>query len=374
MKLRVGINTRHLADGEMRGFARYTLNLLRELANSGDLELVLFSDRPLHTHFRHLFRCEEVCFTSRREVLWEQWELPKRLLAERIDVFHAPANRGLPFRRVCPYVLTLHDIVERLPGFKPGGPLKSRLRQAYADFVSVGRADAIVTVSRYSKDDICRFWRVPSERVHVTYGAPDPIFHERLSRETVRAVRERLRLPERYLLCLAGFDPKKNIKGLVQAYARASEAEVPPLVLAGEPKWEFASVQALTEALGLGRRVIFPGRIPEAELPALYQGALAVVVASVYEGFPLPTVEAMASGVPVVASNRTATPEVLGGAGLLFDPGNPEELAECLRQVSVDAALRERLRNAGAARAAEFSWARTAAETLAVYRRITGRG
>jgi glycosyltransferase involved in cell wall biosynthesis len=271
-------------------------------------------------------------------------------------------------------VLTVHDIIENIPSLHSPGPMKSRLRQAYADFISIRAADAILTVSEHSMGDICRHWKLPADRVVVTYEACDHRFHERVAATSINDVRRRFGLPSRYLLYLGGFDRKKNVNGLVRGYALTSSADVPDLVLAGEKKWEFAATESLALTLNCGERVVFPGAIPDHDLPALYQGALAFVYPSLYEGFGLQLVEAMASGVPVVASDRTALPEILGGAGLLFDPERPEEIADRLRQVSLDTALRERLRRAGAARAAEFSWSRTAAATLAVYRRVLGHG
>jgi len=353
---------------------RYTMNLLRELSEGGEVELVLFTDRPVHPMFRGQFPFEEVCFESRREIIWEQWDLPRRLREAKIDVFHAPSNRGLPWSRGCRYVLTIHDIIENIPSLHSPGPMKSRLRQAYADFISIRAAHAILTVSEHSKRDICRRWRLAPDRVVVTYEGCDRRFYETVDVESIDRVRRRLGLPSRYLLYLGGFDRKKNVNGLLRGYALTSRADVPDLVLAGEKKWEFAATESLALALNCRERVLFPGFIPDCDLPALYQGALAFIYPSLYEGFGLQLVEAMASGVPVVASNRTSVPEVLGGAGLLFDPEKPEEIAGRLRQVSLDAALRERLRHAGVARAAEFSWSRTARETLAVYRRVLGHG
>jgi glycosyltransferase involved in cell wall biosynthesis len=370
LTIRVGVNARHLSVREMRGTTRYTLSLLRELARTGAVEVVLFSDRPVHPMFHGYFPFEEVCFTSPREILWEQWELPRRLRQGRIEVFHAPYNRGLPWRRVCRYVLTIHDIIENMPALLPPRRLKSRLRQYYADVASVRAADAILTVSEHSKRDICRYWRVSPDRVIVTREACDSRFYDPVDPTTIAEMRRRLSLPPRYLLYLGGFDRKKNVGGLLRGYALTSAAEVPDLVLAGEKKWDFPAMESLARALGCNERVIFTDTVHEADLPALYQGALAFVYPSLYEGFGLQLVEAMASGVPVVASNRTSLPEILGGAGLLFDPERPEEIAERLRRVSLDAELRERLRRAGAARAAEFSWARMAAETLQVYRRV----
>jgi len=374
VSLRVGINARHLSLPEMRGVNRYTLNLLRELSRTGEVELILFTDRSVHSMFHGHFPFEEVCFTSAREVIWEQWDLPRRLRDAKIDIFHAPSNRGLPWLRACRYVLTIHDIIENIPSLLPARPIKSRLRQTYADFASVRRAHAILTVSEHSKRDICRHWRLAPDRVVVTYEGCDRRFYERVTAEAIDGVCHRLGLPSRYLLYLGGFDRKKNVNGLLRGYALTSRAEVPDLVLAGEKKWEFAATESLALELNCGERVLFPGVMPDCDLPALYQGALAFIYPSLYEGFGLQLVEAMASGVPVVASNRTSVPEVLGGAGLLFDPEKPEEIAERLRQVSLDAALRERLRRAGAARAAEFSWSRTARETLAVYHRVLGHG
>jgi glycosyltransferase involved in cell wall biosynthesis len=357
----------------MRGINRYTMNLLWELSQSGQAELVLFSDRPVHPMFHGEFPFEEVCFESRREIIWEQWDLPRRLRQAKIDVFHAPSNRGLPWLRSCRYVLTIHDTVENIPSLLPPRPIKARLRQYYADLASVRAADIILTVSEHSKRDICRHWHLGSDRVVVTLEGCDPRFSTKLAAETIEDVCQRFGLPPRYLLYLGGFDRKKNVNGLLKGYALTSRAEVPDLVLAGEKKWEFAATESLALTLNCGERVVFPGVIPDHDLPALYQGALAFVYPSLYEGFGLQLVEAMASGVPVVASNRTSIPEVLGDAGLLFDPEKPEEIAERLRQVSCDATLRERLQRLGAARAAKFSWSRMAAETLAVYRRVLNR-
>jgi hypothetical protein len=371
--MRLGVNARHLSIPEMRGINRYTLNLLGELSRTGEVELTLFTDQSVHPMFHGYFPFEEVCFTSRREVMWEQWDLPRRLRDAKIDIFHALSNRGLPWFRTCRYVLTVHDIIENVPSLHSPGPMKSRLRQAYADFISIRAADAILTVSEHSKRDICRHWKLPADRVVVTYEACDHRFHERVAAASINDVRRRFGLPSRYLFYLGGFDRKKNVNGLLRGYALTSSADVPDLVLAGEKKWEFATTESLAATLGCGERVIFTDTVPDADLPALYQGALAFVYPSLYEGFGLQLVEAMASGVPVVASNRTSIPEILGDAGLLFDPEKPKEIAERLRQVSCDAALRERLQRLGAARAAEFSWSRMAAETLAVYRRVLNR-
>ncbi len=182
--------------------------------------------------------------------MWEQVELPRQLQRARIDVFHATANRGLPYRRVCKYVLTCHDIIDRLPEYCGQEHWRGRWRKKYADFVSRHSADKYVTVSEFSKRDICRFHGVPAERVLVIHNAASPRFHEKVAAEQIAMVREKYRLPEQYFLFLGGFDKRKNVATLVEAFAQLPK-EAPPLVLAGEHKWEFAAISERIAALGL---------------------------------------------------------------------------------------------------------------------------
>jgi alpha-1,3-rhamnosyl/mannosyltransferase len=209
--------------------------------------------------------------------------------------------------------------------------------------------------------------------VTVIYNAASPRFHEKVPTEQIAMVRKKYRLPEQYFLFLGGFDKRKNVGTLVEAFAQLPE-EAPPLVLAGEHKWEFAAISKRIAALGLSERVLCPDAIADEDLPALYQGAIALVHPSRYEGFGLQLVEAMASGIPVLASRTTSLPEVLGGCGLLFDPEGPASIALQMERIARDGSLRTALIESGRERARFFSWRKAAKQTLGLYFDLLGRG
>lgn len=372
--IRVGLDGRILMHYEMRGFARHTVELFRAIKEiAGDnIELYSFSPDPIAPEFLAGLEIKSVVFQARREILWEQVELPKHLRQRYIDVFHATANRGLPYRRACKYVLTCHDIIDRLPDYCWGEHWRGSWRKKYADFVSRHSADKYITVSNFSKRDICRFHRLSSDRVVVIYNAANRRFYEMLSAEQIARVQNKYELPPKYFLFLGGFDKKKNVGALMEAFTRLPN-ESPPLVLAGEHKWDFADVAEKISALSLSRRVLCPGQIADEDLPAIYQGALAFVHPSRYEGFGLQLVEAMASGVPVLASETTSLPEVLDDSGLLFDPGNPDSIARQMARMVDDPALRSALAERSRQRASFFSWHKAAEQTLRLYLELLGR-
>ena len=372
--IRIGLDGRILMHYEMRGFARYTVELFRAMKEIAgcNVDLYSFSPGPIAPKFLAELEIKPVVFPARREILWEQVELPKHLRQARIDVFHATANRGLPWARVCTYILTCHDVIDRLPEFCGGEHWRGRWRNRYADFVSRHSADKYITVSNFSKQDICRFHHLSPERVAVIYNAANRRFYEVLPTEQLARARDRYALPPEYFLFLGGFDRRKNIGALVEALARLPNGS-PALVLAGEHKWDFAVVAGRIRTLGLSQRVFCPGQIADEDLCALYQGALAFVHPSRYEGFGLQLVEAMASGVPVLASETTSLPEVLGGSGLLFDPENPDSIAQQMKRIASDFALRTALGEKSRQRASFFSWHKAAEQTLKLYMELLGR-
>ena len=372
--IRIGLDGRILMHYDMRGLARYTVELFRAMKElAGDrIELFSFSPGAPAAEFLAELDVTPVIFQARRELLWEHVELPKQLRRLRIDVFHATAERGLPYPRVCKLVLTRHDIIDRLPEYCGRDNFRGRLRKRLADFVSVHSADKFVTVSEFSRQDICHFYGLPADKIVVTYNAAHPRFFEKATEEETARARNRYALPQQYLLFLGGFDTKKNVGALVEAYALLPQ-DAPALVLAGEHKWEYSEIAERIRALGLAQRVHCPGRIDDEDLPAIYQAALAFVHPSRYEGFGLQLVEAMASGIPVLASDTTSLPEVLAGAGLLFNPQDPKAIAREMERIYCDADLRTAMAARGRERARQFSWHRTARQTLELYLELLGR-
>ena len=372
--LRIGIDGRVLMHYEMRGFARYTIELFRAMKElAGDaLQLYSFAPGPPAPPFKSALEVTPLVFEASREILWEQSELPKQIARAGVDLFHCTANRGLPYRHVCKYVLTCHDIIDRMPAQVGKENWRARLRKRYADSAARHSADRYITVSEHSKKDICRFHHLPASRVTVIYNAAAPRFHQTLPPEQIARVRDKYRLPPRYFLFLGGFDRRKNVGALLEAFAPLPE-DAPALVLAGEHKWEYWTMEERIQSLRIADRVFSPDSIADEDLPALYQGALALVHPSRYEGFGLQLVEAMASGVPVLASDVSSLPEVLDGCGLLFDPADPTTITFQMLRVYREPELRAEMIAAGRKRAGFFSWQKAARQTLDVYAELLGR-
>ena len=358
------------------GTGRYAINLTRALlaeaaARRPGFEFVIFTgpqtSRAVMAEFREA--CEECFIGARSSVIRSLALIPAALRRRRIDVFHGMDHVGVPFvGKSGKYVATVHDVIPLIL------PETFTLRHRLVARAALARvrqtADLAIVPSRAVRDDVVRHLGLPDDRVVVTPEGCEPRFRP-ASAPTVDEAVVRYRLPPRYLLAVGIRDPRKNITALLHAFARLRRAGRIDaglrLVLAGargrldEPAFRTA------RSLGLDQAVMFPGFIDDDHLPALYSGAALFVFPSLYEGFGLPVLEAMACGVPVVTSDAASMPEVAGGAALLVDPRDVDALAAAIAQGLSDEGLRRRLRSAGLARAAQFSWRRTARRTLDVY-------
>jgi len=229
------------------------------------------------------------------------------------------------------------------------------------------RATHIIAVSAQTRRDLSAAYRLPAEKITVIHEAADPCFCPQPP-ETVAAARARYRLPERYLLFVGTIEPRKNLGRLLQAFERLHEARLTDaLVIVGQRGWLYDDFFAALENSPARQAVIFPGFVPDADLPAVYAGAQALAFPSLFEGFGLPVLEAMACGTPVVCSNTSSLPEVVGEAALLVDPTDVDALADALTRVLRDDALRRELWQKGWAQVQHFTWQETARRTLAVY-------
>ncbi len=236
------------------------------------------------------------------------------------------------------------------------------------------RAAHIITVSEFSRADIGRTYGIAPQRITVTPEAAPPNLLPVTKETELKRISESYGIRDRYILSLCSIQPRKNLVRLIEAYSSLRgvrpEVKLPQLVLAGKRGWLDSETFRAAERNGLGKDLVFTGYVPEQDLAGLYSGAVCFVYPSYFEGFGLPVVEAMQCGVPVIAGNRTSLPEVVGDAGLLFDPFDTQALIKALRQVLDDSEYRESLRVKGLERAKQFNWLTTARMTLKVYERV----
>jgi glycosyltransferase involved in cell wall biosynthesis len=233
------------------------------------------------------------------------------------------------------------------------------------------RADAVITVSACSKADLVRHLALRDERVHVIGEGIDPRFKPVPDGVHRRAILAKYGLAQPYILYLGGVNGRKNIARLLEAFARARAARPGlTLVIGGPRQWKLAGIEQTLARLDLGAALRLTGYLADEDLPAIYSAAELFVFPSLYEGFGLPPLEAMACATPVVTSNCSSLPEVVGDAALLVDPYSVDSLVAAIEQALDDAQLRATLRRRGLARAAQFSWAHAARETFALYKRV----
>ncbi len=305
------------------------------------------------------------------KVRFEQIAFPRACRQLGVDLAHVP-YWGSPLRSPAPTVVTVHDLIPLLLREYRGG----LLARFYTSLVAAAArgAQAVITDSFASKSDLVARLGLPAERVSAIHlaageqfqpGPPDP------------AVAAKYRLPEDYALYLGGFDVRKNVDTLLHAYSFVGPSIGVPLVLAGKlpaaPSSRFSNLGALIETLELEEHVHLTGFIDEADKPAVYRGAAVVVQIATYEGFGLTPLEAMACGVPVVASDSSSLPEVVGSAGFTLPPDDVEGIAGAIIACIIQEDLREDLIPKGLEQAGRFSWRRTAGQTLQVYRDVLAK-
>lgn len=362
--MRLGVDGRELRPGVRTGIGRYLLEILRAASRDG-WSCVVYGDpgaRLDQTLAGVTFTTLDGSWTQ----WWDQVTLPRALARDGITVFLSPYYKG-PVRAPCPVVLTIHDLYFiNYPGrHRPVyEAIVTRAARTYA-----ARATAIISDSEYSKREIVTRLGVSSAKVSVI---PVALGGEFRPASLTAAARARYALTSPYVLYVGNFNPHKNIPRLIRGFAllpgpvRSRHA----LVLAGGYGEGRPELARLAESLGLADRVIFSGRVDDADLPALYSEAAVYVTPSLEEGFGSTVLEAMACGAPVITSNRAALPEVVGDAGLLFDAEQERELASVLARVLSDPALADDLRRRSLARAGLYTPARTTGRILALLRDV----
>ncbi len=370
--MRIAIDVRKLHDF---GIGTYIRNLLRYLAQIDQAnEYVLIcrpEDRAPIAAMAPNF--QPVVDRSAPYSISEQLTIPAKLFRHSADLFHAP-HYVLPPLVPGRAIVTIHDCIHLMfPQYLP-----NRLAYGYAKaslWSAAHRAARVLTVSETSKADIVRYCGVSPDRVTVIYNAIDERFLQEPSNTEISNTRERYQLDGPFVLYVGNIKPHKNLERLIEAFhlVRRGGFERLRLLIIGDQISKFPRLRRAVDRYKLHKHVRFLGYVPYDTLASLYRLATVFVFPSLYEGFGLPPLEAMASGTPVVAANSSSLPEVLGDAAVLVDPYSPAAIAEGLTRVLSDADLRNRLREMGLARARTFSWEESVRKVKAVYEAVGGQ-
>jgi glycosyltransferase involved in cell wall biosynthesis len=380
MGLRVGFDATS-AVRQGGGIGRYTRELLRALAAADTLSnyRLFFASRshphplpPLPSNFHVTPLPLDDIWLVR---VWHRARLPLPVnwLTGPIDLFHSPDFTLPPVHRGTRTLLTVHDL-----SFIRDPESATPVLRHYLNAVvprSVARADRVLADSQATRADLVELYRTPAEKISVLYSGVHESFQPVTDPATLAAVRARYGLGDApFVLAVGTLQPRKNYVRLIQAFAAISNLQPrtsnPHLVIAGDKGWQYDAIFAEVEKLGLRDRVLFPGFVADVDLPALYSAARVLAYPSIYEGFGLPMLEAMACGTPVVASTASCMPEVAGDAALLVPPIDVDGLAAALDRALTDEALRADLIAKGRARARQFSWAKSAQQLLGIYHAV----
>jgi len=372
--MRIAVDA-HLVGTRETGNETYVVNLSRALAS-----IDTTNEYRLCTHNPALLPAELLRpsnFTALRvrpalSLVRIPLSMPYLSWKDGHDLLHV--NYIAPPISPCPTVVTIHDIsYEFFPQFFSP---RDRILLSTLVPISARRAAKIIAVSNNTKRDIIERYGIEEDRIVVTYEAPDPAFAQVPDEQLLRRLRGEYGIADDFLLAVGNLQPRKNLLRVVEAFAdlRQSGAIRHQLVIAGQAFWRESEISRRVEDRHIGEHVVFTGYVPQEHLVLLYNAAAVFLYPSLYEGFGLPPLEAMACGTPVIASNTSSVPEVVGEAALLVDPHRTDELAQAILDLLSSAELQRELRRRGLERARSFSWERTAMQTLQVYENVLSHG
>jgi len=365
LTLRVLVDA-HLIGARETGNETYTLNLLHALSDLPNVicGAAILPGRKLPSH---LFKVEPVPLKSSGN--WNRLlnTLPAACRNWQADVLHVTYVG--PFFVACPTVVSVHDVsFKHYPKF-----FSPRDRLLFATLLplTLRRARAVVAISNHAKKEIVDVFPYLKEKIYVTFLAADPMFQPLQSVELLRNVRLRYGIRSEYILAVGNLQPRKNLLRLIRAFAFVHRhINDIQLIVVGKAHWQSSAVYSAVKNFGLENHVVFTGYVPNDDLIVLYSFAKVYVYPSLYEGFGLPILEAMACGVPVVSSNTSSMPEVAGDAALLVDPHQEDQIAKAILKILDNTDLATSLSDKGLRRARFFSWRKTAQETVDIYRTV----
>lgn len=373
--MRIGIDAR-LASYR-RGMGNFVYNLLQEIARRKDpYQFIAYVNSAKAADAIPQADNIKVCVLKPAFYpLWEQILLPRRAKQDNLDVLHCTANTA-PVVSLSPMrtVITIHDVMYMLPASElalSSSPYQ-RLGRQYRRWIvprAARNASLIISDSQYSCDDIRTRLHIPADKIRVVYGSQSPAFYFKSDRHFVEGVKKRYGIKGPLILAIGAIDPRKNTVRVVEAFANhlKSGNDSSHLVIVGMTPHKSPELVKLINDLSLDQNVTLAGFVPEDSLVSLYNAASVFLYPSLYEGFGLPVLEAMACGVPVITASATSIPEIAGGAAKLVDPTDVTAIAQALTDTIIDENLRAELVEKGLRRSKEFSWIRAADETVKAY-------
>ena len=380
--MKIGINT-YFFKFPASGSGQYLLHLLQALAEvDQENKYILLGPHPISEKTGTFIKFPHVVTpvprlarrnASIENLVWEQFSAPSAARKANVDLFHIPYFAP-PFFPRSPGVITIHDIIPlRLPQYRTDPKMK-----AYLQLITraARKAPLIITISQHAKRDMIDALKIPAERIRVIYEAAGDEYRPINDAEVLAKMRLRYGLNGRYILYLGGLDVRKNVPQLVRAFAQLYQQFGDPdlqLLIAGNPDKQngslFPDPRPVAADLGITSQIIYRF-IEEEDKPAIYSGASVFVFPSLYEGFGLTPLEAMSCGTPVICSNRTSLPEVVGDAAISLNPDNLREMVQDMHNVLTNNELQADLRARSLKRAAQFNWHKSAIETIAVYQEV----
>ncbi|MCH3965325.1 MAG: glycosyltransferase family 4 protein [Clostridium sp.] len=371
--MRIGIDGRAAKWYRGTGIGTYTyqlINCLNKIDRINNYTLFMPQDCKFEMTLRRNFQLNDTK-DNRKDNFWDDINTPNILEDEKIQLYHIPQNGiGLPSKKNCKFIITLHDVIPyRMPE-----TVSDRYLKLFSEYIPkiIPKCDGIITVSNFSKSDIIKAFDFPEDKIYVTPLASEDIYRPLDKRISRYIAKKYYSIEGDFILYVGGFSPRKNIIGTIKSFKRFISLYKKPinLVIVGNKGKSYALYKKCTEKLNIQDRVMFPGFISINHLPYIYNASKLFLYPSFYEGFGLPTIEAMACGTPVITSNRTSMPEVVGKGALLIDPENDVDLCNAMLNVLSDKKLYENLSRSGLYRSSQFSWKKTAERTLNIYDKI----
>lgn len=368
--MKIGIDGRAAKWYRGTGIGTYTyqlINCLNRIDNINNYLLFAPENSEYNIYLKKNFTINNIS-KGNKDNFWDEVNIPNILKDKDISLYHVPQNGvGLPLEKKCSFIITLHDVIP----YKMPETVSDRYLKIFSEQIPliVSKCDGIITVSNNSKKDIIKAFNFPKDKIYVTPLAAEDIYkplNKTLSKNIIKKIYS---IEEDFILYVGGFSPRKNILGLIESFSKLLyyHKKNIKLVIAGKKGKSYDLYKKRVEELNICDSVIFPGFISLEYLPYLYNAAKLFVYPSFYEGFGLPPIEAMSCGTPVIGSNLTSIPEVLGDSALLINPSNIDDLLDSMLKLLNDKELRERLIISGLIRTSELTWEKTAKKTIIAY-------